>query len=123
MHEERFELGAETAHAVNEAKNTSRRVIAVGQTTVRVLESIAAENNGKLQCLQRVGRNIFIYPPFPISNRGALLTNFISLLHAIDAGQRILPRRVNTRTRKCFLSAYAEAIRKRYRFSATAMRC
>src|SRR5208283_5283803 len=48
MHEERFELGAETAYAINEAKSTGRRVFAVGTTTVRVLESIAAENNGKL---------------------------------------------------------------------------
>ena len=52
MHEERFELGEETVRAVNEAKSTGRRVIAVGTTTVRVLESVAAAKQRKTQCLQ-----------------------------------------------------------------------
>ena len=43
MHEERYELGEETARAINEAKSAGRRVIAVGTTTVRVLESLAAQ--------------------------------------------------------------------------------
>ena len=43
MHEERYELGEETARAINEAKSAGRRVIAVGTTTVRVLESVAAQ--------------------------------------------------------------------------------
>ena len=47
MHEERFAVGEETAGIVNEAKSAGRRVIAVGTTTVRVLESIAALNRGK----------------------------------------------------------------------------
>ena len=41
MHEERYELGEETARAINEAKSAGRRVIAVGTTTARVLESLA----------------------------------------------------------------------------------
>ena len=48
MHEERFELSEETANAINAAKNSGRRVIASGTTTVRVLETVAAQNNGKL---------------------------------------------------------------------------
>ena len=44
MHGERFELDAETVRVVNEAKCSGRRVIAVGTTTVRVLESVAAQN-------------------------------------------------------------------------------
>ena len=47
MHEERFEVGEETVRIVNEAKSSGRRVIAVGTTTVRVLESVAAQNDGK----------------------------------------------------------------------------
>ena len=47
MHEEQFELGEETVQAVNEA-SAGRRVFAVGTTTVRVLESIAAMHDGKL---------------------------------------------------------------------------
>ena len=47
MHEERFEIGEETVRAVNEAKTAGRRVIAVGTTTVRVLESVAAAKRRK----------------------------------------------------------------------------
>jgi S-adenosylmethionine:tRNA ribosyltransferase-isomerase len=115
MHEERFELGEETAHAVNEAKSTGRRVFAVGTTTVRVLESIAARNNGKLNVYK--GRtHIFIYPPFQFQIVDALLTNFhlpcSTLLMLVSA----FAAPGETRGRETILSAYAEAIRKRYRF-------
>ena len=115
MHEERFELGEETAHAVNEAKSTGRRVFAVGTTTVRVLESIAAGNNGKLNVYK--GRtHIFIYPPFQFQIVDALLTNFhlpcSTLLMLVGA----FAAPGETRGREMVLSAYAEAIRKRYRF-------
>jgi S-adenosylmethionine:tRNA ribosyltransferase-isomerase len=115
MHEERFELGEETAHAVNEAKRTGRRVFAVGTTTVRVLESIAAGNNGKLNvCKGRT--HIFIYPPFQFQIVGALLTNFhlpcSTLLMLVSA----FAAPGETRGREMVLSAYAGAIRKCYRF-------
>jgi len=115
MHEERFELGEETAHAVNEAKSAGRRVFAVGTTTVRVLESIAAKNNGKLNVFK--GRtHIFIYPPFQFQIVDALLTNFhlpcSTLLMLVSA----FAAPGETRGREMVLSAYAEAIRKRYRF-------
>jgi S-adenosylmethionine:tRNA ribosyltransferase-isomerase len=115
MHEERFELGEETAHAVNEAKSTGRRVFAVGTTTVRVLESIAAKNNGKLNVYK--GRtHIFIYPPFQFQIVDALLTNFhlpcSTLLMLVSA----FATPGETHGREMVLSAYAEAIRKRYRF-------
>jgi S-adenosylmethionine:tRNA ribosyltransferase-isomerase len=115
MHEERFELGEETAHAVNEAKSTGRRVFAVGTTTVRVLESIAANNNGKLNVYK--GRtHIFIYPPFQFQIVDALLTNFhlpcSTLLMLVSA----FAAPGETRGREMVLSAYAGAIRKRYRF-------
>ena len=115
MHEERFELGEETAHAVNEAKSTGRRVFAVGTTTVRVLESVAAKNNGKLNVYKGRTR-IFIYPPFQFQIVDALLTNFhlpcstlLMLVSAFAAPGEI-------RGREMILSAYAGAIRKRYRF-------
>jgi S-adenosylmethionine:tRNA ribosyltransferase-isomerase len=115
MHGERFELGEETAHAVNEAKSVGRRVFAVGTTTVRVLESIAARNNGKLNVYK--GRtHIFIYPPFQFQIVDALLTNFhlpcSTLLMLVSA----FAAPVETRGRETVLSTYAEAIRKRYRF-------
>ena len=115
MHEERFELDAETVRVVNEAKSSGRCVIAVGTTTVRVLESVAAQNNGKLNvCKGKT--HIFIYPPFHFQIVDALLTNFhlpcSTLLMLVSA----FAAPGETRGCEMVLSAYAEAIRKRYRF-------
>jgi len=115
MHEERFELSAATAETINEAKRTNRRIIAVGTTSLRVLESVAAANQSRLvECRGRTG--IFIYPPSSFMVADALITNFhlpqstlLMLVSAFAApGQ--------TRGRELILSAYAEAIRERYRF-------
>jgi S-adenosylmethionine:tRNA ribosyltransferase-isomerase len=115
MHEERFELGEETVRAVNQAKAAGRRVIAVGTTAVRVLESVAAKNTGKLNVC-RGKTNIFIYPPYQFQIVDALLTNFhlprSTLLMLVSA----FAAPSETRGREMVLSAYAEAIRERYRF-------
>ena len=115
MHEERFEVGEETVHAVNEAKKSGRRVIAAGTTTVRVLESIAAQNAGKLN-VHKGKTDIFIFPPFRFQIVDALLTNFhlprSTLLMLISA----FAAPGEQRGREMVLSAYAEAIRERYRF-------
>jgi S-adenosylmethionine:tRNA ribosyltransferase-isomerase len=115
MHGERFELEAETVRVVNEAKSSGRRVIAVGTTTVRVLESVAAQNNGKINVCKGKTR-IFIYPPFQFKIVDALLTNFhlpcSTLLMLVSA----FAAPGETRGREMVLSAYAEVIRKRYRF-------
>jgi S-adenosylmethionine:tRNA ribosyltransferase-isomerase len=115
MHEERFELGEATVHAVNEAKIERCRIIAAGTTSVRVLESVAAQNSGRLN-VYRGRTRIFIHPPFQFQIVDALLTNFhlpcSTLLMLVSAfatpGQ--------TCGREMILSAYAEAIRERYRF-------
>jgi S-adenosylmethionine:tRNA ribosyltransferase-isomerase len=115
MHEERFELDEETARAVNEAKAAGRRVIAVGTTTVRVLESAAAQNRGKLA--KNAGKTaIFIHPPFRFQIVDGLLTNFhlprstlLILVSAFAAPGGICGREM-------ILAAYAQAIRERYRF-------
>jgi S-adenosylmethionine:tRNA ribosyltransferase-isomerase len=118
MHAERFEVGEETVRAVNEAKKSGHRVIAAGTTSVRALESVAAQNAGKLNVFN--GKtNIFIFPPFRFQIVDGLLTNFhlpcstlLMLVSAfaapgsIDAG----------RGREMVLVAYAEAVRERYRF-------
>jgi S-adenosylmethionine:tRNA ribosyltransferase-isomerase len=115
MHEERFELDEETARAVNAAKAAGHRIIAVGTTSVRVLESIAARNSRKLA--KTSGKTgIFIHPPFRFQVVDGLLTNFhlprstlLMLVSAFAApGQ--------TTGRQMILNAYAEAIRERYRF-------
>ncbi|MCL4787447.1 MAG: tRNA preQ1(34) S-adenosylmethionine ribosyltransferase-isomerase QueA [Verrucomicrobia bacterium] len=115
MHEERYEVSDVTARAVNDAKNQRRRVIAVGTTSVRVLESIAAQHNGGI--VAGGGRTrMFIHPSFEFRIVDALLTNFhlpcSTLLMLVSAFAA--PGRVSGR--ETILSAYAEAIRQRYRF-------
>ena len=115
MHEERFELSEETANLINSVKNSDRRIIATGTTTVRVLETVAAQNNGKL--VKNAGKTgIFIHPPFSFQIVDALLTNFhlprstlLMLVSAFAAPGEI-------RGREMILQAYSEAIRERYRF-------
>ena len=115
MHYERFDLPAEVADAVNSAKREQRRVIAVGTTSVRVLESVARENNGAL--LAGSGRtNIFMYPPYPFRIVDALVTNFhlphSTLLMLVSA----FAAPAETTGRETILAAYREAVRERYRF-------
>jgi S-adenosylmethionine:tRNA ribosyltransferase-isomerase len=115
MHEERFEIGEETVRAVNAAKKSGHRVIAIGTTSVRVLESVAAMNDGKLNVFNgKTG--IFIFPPFQFQIVDALLTNFhlpcstlLMLVSAFAAPGEI-------RGREMVLAAYAEAVREHYRF-------
>lgn len=115
MHEERWEISAETAWVVQTAKESGRRVVAVGTTSVRVLESVAAANGG---CIAPgKGRtHIFIHPPYSFRIVDALLTNFhlprSTLLMLVSA----FAAPGETRGRELVLRAYAEAIRERYRF-------
>ena len=115
MHEERFEVGEETVRVVNEAKASGNRVIAAGTTSVRVLETLARQNAGKLNVFN--GKtHIFIFPPFQFQIVDVLLTNFhlpcSTLLMLVSA----FAAPGETRGREMVLSAYAEAIRERYRF-------
>jgi S-adenosylmethionine:tRNA ribosyltransferase-isomerase len=115
MHEERYEVSEATAQAVNQAKAEGRRIIAIGTTSVRVLESSAAANKGRV--VAGSGRTrIFIYPPRDFKIVDALLTNFhlpcstlLMLVSAFAAPGEL-------RGREMILSAYAAAVRERYRF-------
>jgi len=116
MHAERFEVGMETVSAINEAKSNGHRVIAVGTTVTRTLESVARLNGGKLNFY--AGKtDIFIFPPAQFQIVDALLTNFhlpestlLMLVSAFAAPSEVL------RGRELILQTYAEAIRERYRF-------
>ncbi|HSY09525.1 MAG TPA: tRNA preQ1(34) S-adenosylmethionine ribosyltransferase-isomerase QueA [Candidatus Dormibacteraeota bacterium] len=115
MHEERFEVGEETVHAVNEAKTSGNRVIAVGTTTVRVLETVAAQNAGKLNVYS--GKtSIFIHPPFQFQIVDALLTNFHLPRSTLLMLASAFASPGETHGREMILSAYDEAIRERFRF-------
>lgn len=115
MHHERFHVTDEVAEKINAAKSAGRRVIAVGTTSVRVLESVAREHDGKI--VAGAGRtNIFIHPPYRFRIVDALLTNFhlprSTLLMLVSAFAS--PSASNGR--EIILAAYDEAVRERYRF-------
>jgi S-adenosylmethionine:tRNA ribosyltransferase-isomerase len=74
MHYERFEISPETVEAWKECRRRRGRVVAVGTTVVRVLETALADPSGSGA---RTGStNLFIYPPYQITTVDALLTNF-----------------------------------------------
>ena len=104
MHAERFVISTEAANKINHA----RRIVAVGTTTVRVLESTPPQE-GKLVA-QSGSTDVFIYPPYEFRVVSALLTNFhlprstLLMLVSAFAGRAFV------------LRAYTEAIRERYRF-------
>jgi S-adenosylmethionine:tRNA ribosyltransferase-isomerase len=119
MHDERYELNEETARAINEAKSAGRRVIAVGTTTLRVLETLGAQSAHPPPATVAAGAgktHIFIHSPYNFRIVDALLTNFhlprstlLMLVSAFAAPN-------DTRGRDVILSTYAAAIRDRYRF-------
>jgi len=115
MHEERFLISPETAATISETRATGAKIIAVGTTTLRVLESVAAANDGKI--VAGAGKTrLFAYPPFPFRIANALLTNFhlprSTLLMLVSA----FASPGATSGRDAMQKVYAEAIRERYRF-------
>ncbi len=104
MHVERFSISPKAADVINEA----HRIMAVGTTTVRTLES--AMRQGEKVLAQQGTSNLFIYPPYHFRTLDVLLTNFhlprstLLMLVSAFAGREFL------------LRAYEEAIRERYRF-------
>lgn len=75
MHTEHYEITQEVADKINMAKQNGNKIIAVGTTSVRTLESVASKFNGKLQA--DIGEtNIFIYPGYSWKIVDHLITNF-----------------------------------------------
>lgn len=74
MHSEYYSVSKEAADTINAAVREGRRVIAVGTTSVRVLESVADENGYVRECCGDT--DIFIYPPYKFKTVNALITNF-----------------------------------------------
>lgn len=115
MHEERYVVPEDTAAAITSAMGQGKRILAVGTTTVRVLESVAAANRGRV--VPTRGRTrIFIHPPAHFRVVGGLLTNFhlprSTLLMLVSA----FAAPGSTQGSELMLKAYAEAVRERYRF-------
>jgi S-adenosylmethionine:tRNA ribosyltransferase-isomerase len=115
MHEERFEISPLTAEIINDAKAKQRRVIAVGTTTVRTLESVARANKDCI--VPGAGKtDMFIYAPCEFKIVDAMLTNFhlprSTLLMLVSA----FASPGKTDGRDLVLAAYAQAVRRKYRF-------
>ncbi|MFA6708871.1 MAG: tRNA preQ1(34) S-adenosylmethionine ribosyltransferase-isomerase QueA [Fusobacterium sp.] len=108
MHTEKFEIPKEACEIINKAKVDGRRIVAVGTTTVRALESAATED-GKL-ISEIDDTDIFIYPGYKFKIIDALITNFhlpkSTLLMLVSAFS----------TREFMLSVYEEAVSKDYHF-------
>lgn len=109
MHEEYYEMSKETANVLNKAKANGQRIIAVGTTSVRVLETVVNKFDGTFkECSGWT--NIFIYPGYTFRAIDGMVTNFhlpkstlVMLVSAFVGKERLF-------------SAYEEAIKEEYRF-------
>ncbi|MEW6527323.1 MAG: tRNA preQ1(34) S-adenosylmethionine ribosyltransferase-isomerase QueA [Spirochaetota bacterium] len=107
MHTEEYFLPEKTVENIYKAKAKGGRVIAVGTTSLRVLESVYHNDEYKPGY---GATNIFIYPPYTVKSVDALITNFhtpkstLLMLVAAFAGYN------------CIMEAYREAVNKKYRF-------
>ncbi|WP_445490525.1 tRNA preQ1(34) S-adenosylmethionine ribosyltransferase-isomerase QueA [Niallia sp. 03133] len=109
MHSEFYQLTAGTATLLNKVKEKGGRIISVGTTSTRTLETIAAANNGKF-VEQNGWTNIFIYPGYEFKGIDGMITNFhlpkstlIMLVSALAGRENIL-------------HAYETAVKEKYRF-------
>ena len=108
MHSEYYVLTKESAEIINAAKREGRRVICVGTTSVRVLETVADEN-GFVK--EQVGNTqIFIYPGYKYKAVDGLITNF----HLPESTLIMLVSAFVGREKT--LDIYNEAVKERYRF-------
>ena len=109
MHSEHFYIKQEDVDKINKAKQEGRRVIAVGTTSCRVLESIADENTGMVKPIED-DTEIFIYPGYKFKCIDGLITNF-------HLPQSTLLMLVSALAGKHFImKAYKEAVKEKYRF-------
>lgn len=108
MHSETYQMSAYTAERLNLAKENGKRIISVGTTSTRTLESIMAKYGKFVECKEAT--NIFIYPPYEFKAIDALITNFhlpkstlIMLVSALASKEYIM-------------KAYETAVNEKYRF-------
>ena len=108
MHSEHYEISQTAAEKINAAKREGRRVIAVGTTSVRTLESVADEK-GFVRA-QKGDTEIFLYPPYKMKCVDALVTNF----HLPESTLIMLVSCLTGREE--ILSVYDYAVKSNYRF-------
>lgn len=116
MHSEWFELSVEVADQINQARRDRRRIVAVGTTAVRVLESAARKTAANTLAATSGQTNLFLYPPSDFRVVDSLITNFhlpkSTLLMLVAA----FCEPGGTGGLDMILNAYAEARAHRYRF-------
>lgn len=108
MHSEFYQIDEAAAEKINRAKAEGRRVIAVGTTSVRTLESVADENGMVRACSGNT--EIFLYPPYKMKCVDALITNF----HLPESTLIMLVACLTGREE--ILSVYDYAVKNGYRF-------
>jgi S-adenosylmethionine:tRNA ribosyltransferase-isomerase len=113
IHREYYRVNAESAESVNQAIRNSKRIVAVGTTSVRVLETVSMRDCESGEWHVRAGEgwtSLFIYPSYRFKTVDSLLTNFhlpkstLLMLVAAFAGKELI------------MEAYRKAIEKEYRF-------
>ncbi len=109
MHSEHYDLPEKTAQLINRTKASGGRVIAVGTTSCRTLESVATQNGGEIKAAHG-DTDIFIYPGYKFKAIDGLITNFhlpestlIMLVSAFAGYESIM-------------NAYKRAVEEKYRF-------
>ena len=108
MHSEYYEVSEEAAETINRAKREGRRIVAVGTTSVRTLETVA-RSDGTVEA-GRGETQIFLYPPYQMKCVDALITNF----HLPESTLLMLVSCLCSREE--VLHIYEVAVQERYRF-------
>jgi len=108
MHTEKYHMSEEVALKLNEAKAKGKRIISVGTTSTRTLESIYTKYNKFVETTEDT--NIFIYPGYVFKAIDALITNF----HLPKSTLIMLVSALSSR--EIILNCYEEAIKNKYRF-------
>ena len=109
MHSEHYEMSEKTARLINQTKENGGRVIAVGTTSCRTLETVAKEHNGKAEACEGF-TDIFIYPGYEFKLLDGLITNFhlpestLIMLVSAFAGYDTI------------MNSYKTAVEEKYRF-------
>lgn len=108
MHSEYYEIPEDAAKVVNAAKREGRRVVAVGTTSVRTLETVADDKGMVRPC--HGNTEIFLYPPYKMKCVDALITNF----HLPESTLIMLVACMTGREK--ILRVYETAVKEKYRF-------
>ena len=109
MHSEHYEMPEKTARLINQTKENGGRIIAVGTTSCRTLETVAKEHNGKAEACEGF-TDIFIYPGYEFKLLDGLITNFhlpestLIMLVSAFAGYDTI------------MNSYKNAVEEKYRF-------